>query len=133
VGEPVTEEMLAEVLYAAEDAGQNTSRDGRACAFAMEYDVVDLARLLVGELRAARAELKAVRAGVVGLARELVADTTTVDVAHAAGYARAERDVVAWLRATSPKSRHATGHSSLNWAAKDIEQGAHRGAAKEGT
>ena len=96
-------------------------------------------RALVAEVRRLRAEnqvlgdnvLESSRGFVRGYAMGGRANIAAVEQADAAGYARAERDVVAWLRATSRKSRHATGASSLNWAAKDIEQGAHRGAAKD--
>ena len=66
-------------------------------------------------------------------------------VAHAAGYARAERDVVAFVRKAAETHRAAAEFAgaeaegvlvdaeALDLAATGIEQGAHRGAAKEGT
>ena len=68
--------------------------------------------------------------------------------AHAAGYARAERDVVAFItsaidhddkRVKAATQRgdgaranvYAAGHTALSLTRKRIEQGAHRGAAKD--
>lgn len=68
-----------------------------------------------------------------------------VAAAHAAGYARAERDVVAFVRRAAETHRDAAEFAgvaaegvlvdaeALDLAATGIEQGAHRGAAKEGT
>ena len=55
--------------------------------------------------------------------------------ADAAGYARAERDVVVWLRRPymSEVVGFEVGDGGRIEVAGEVEQGAHRGAAKEGT
>ena len=121
MGEPVTEEMLRQW----EDDAMPGSRVA--------------ARHHVGALVAEVRRLRAAQSTWLGLAE-----------ADAAGYARAERDVVAYItsaidhdaermkvsaqRGDIAKSNvYAAGHTALSLTRKRIEQGAHRGAAKEGT
>ena len=129
MGEPVTEEMLA-----------TWEREAAWLRHDWYRDVLRL----IAEVRRLRA--LDTRGYNVGFA-------TGRHAGDAAGYARAERDVAAMLTAqanaasyvastfaehTSPEARdERNGYRSkagaLVGAAKAIEQGAHRGAAKEGT
>lgn len=119
----MTEEMLVELERQA-DFARRTGDNGYP-----EGDV----EALVAEVR----RLRAAQSTWLGLAE-----------AHAAGYARAERDVVAWLRHQAEEhgklsiaafraglnkssESHASSAVSVSMDANAIEQGAHRGAAKD--
>ena len=139
MGEPVTEEMLAHWERACDEAAQNNGREVRADVLAEDFDVPDAMRTLIAEMRRLRAALKhAVDAGESNYLAALNAE--------AAGYARAERDVVADLRVV--EAAHRKTYETSRYPEDDIaenklraiedyieriEQGAHRGAAKEGT
>ena len=105
-------------------------------------------RALVAEVRRLRAEnqvlgdnvLESSRGFVRGYAMGGRANIAAVEQADAAGYARAERDVVAWLRQRADDmgdgrdelSRdEAVSQGTVYVASDNIEQGAHRGAAKD--
>ena len=138
MSEPVTEEMLASVE--------------RMCG--VEYFPGDDVRAIVAEVRRLRVEVTIAREAAKsarGLALESAQQPTAGELAaanlaaHAAGYARAERDVVAFVRRAAETHRDAAEFAgvaaegvlvdaeALDLVATGIEQGAHRGAAKEGT
>ena len=139
MGEPVTEEMLARCEREAQDA-LNVG-DNSYPAHDVEALVAEVRRLRV-EVTIAREAAKSAR----GLALESVQQPTAGELAaanlaaNAAGYARAERDVVAWLRQRADDmgdgrdelSRdEAVSQGTVYVASDNIEQGAHRGAAKD--
>jgi hypothetical protein len=141
VGEPVTEEMLASVE--------------RMCG--VEYFPGDDVRAIVAEVRRLRVEVTIAREAAKsarGLALESAQQPTAGELAaanlaaHAAGYARAERDVVAFttsaidhddkrVKAATQRGDgaranvYAAGHTALSLARKRIEDHCHRGAAKD--
>ena len=141
MGEPVTEEMLVSVE--------------RMCG--VEYFPGDDVRAIVAEVRRLRVEVTIAREAAKsarGLALESAQQPTAGELAaanlaaHAAGYARAERDVVAFItsaidhddkRVKAATQRgdgaranvYAAGHTALSLTRKRIEDHCHRGAAKD--